>query len=628
MNNIFTYKKFFQNKTKTFAFARAIFLLLFLGFSTNALAQVEITEIMYDLEGSDAKHEWVELYNNSNEPINISNWQFFEADTNHKLNLVSGGGTLVGGGYAVIVSDDTQFLSDWPEFSGNVFDSSFNLSNTGELLSIRDGELKDNDSVSYLAEWGANGDGNSLQKINNSWFGVSPTPGALNIAGNTNSNATTTDSVVSESANSATNDQQNTTNDNQEPYIAYSNTIPEWVAHPPLTAYAGARKRIGIAGTTVQFIGAARAADNINTPLSFARYLWSFGDGARGEGENIKHTYYYPGEYIVTLDVVLGNDNVTDRVLVEVINADIAITNVLFDNPSFIEIKNNSSREFDLSQWQLKVDQQVFVFPSNTFIMPNKKLVFPSQVTKLLAKKGDKINLLYPNGAIATKFNNIDVENNIQKITTASTTASTTTSKNTHLRVLHLGVSPPSGGLSQKTVNIPPVPVNATNDVHLGVKPPSEPPSEPPSDEPPSELLSGQIHKESLSNFASSTSVANSTYNNQLFSSSSAPPAIVHDSAVLGYKNTATNIEGEQLYTSNFAQAQSMVSLNNNLGKTNQQQNTKKDTGLFWGLLGVSFLSLIAIYVVLVSSNTGSKNSHKSSIQNEANTYKIIEIEE
>ncbi|MBU1246790.1 lamin tail domain-containing protein [Patescibacteria group bacterium] len=585
MNNIFARKKFFQSIVTIFLCV--ILALLFLSFSVNVSAQIEITEIMYDLEGSDDKREWIELYNNSDETIDISGWRLFEAEINHKLKIISGDGNLIGGGYAVIVSDDTQFFSERPNFSGSIFDSSFSLSNTGEILIIRDSELNDIDSVSYLSEWGGAGDGNSLQKINNSWVSAFPTPGALNTEGDTNSNTTTDDPIISDNT---TDSQQNTTNNSQESYTAYSETTPEWAIAPKITAYAGVRERIAIAEVSTRFVGVTRGADNI--PLSFTRYSWSFGDGARGEGEKVKHTYYYPGEYIVTLDVVSGNYTAMDRVVVEVINADIVIANVSFGSASFIEIKNNSSRELDLSQWQLKVDHQIFVFPINTFIMPNKKLVFPSQVTKLLTKKGDKISLLYPNSKVATRFHKI--ESNIENTTNASTMPS----KNTHL-----GVKPLSGEFTSNQPNITSVSTSSIQNTHLEVESPSE------SLGSNGGLQGNPVSSADVVNLSSSSTTAN-------------------DSVILGYKNVVQNIEKKQSNIPNLTQAQATVYPSANINNTNQRQNTNKNTGLFWGLLGVSFLSLIAIYAVLESSSAKSEPNNNSSIQNEAGAYKIIEIEE
>jgi hypothetical protein len=124
----------------------------------------------------DAGLEWVEIHNTGTTPVDLTAWRLFEADTNHKLGIVSGDGVLGGGEYGLIVSDVS------PVSFGEVFDSTFSLSNTGETIGIRDGDLSDISMVTYSSEWGASGDGNSLQKMNGVWKAARPTPGAANTA--------------------------------------------------------------------------------------------------------------------------------------------------------------------------------------------------------------------------------------------------------------------------------------------------------------------------------------------------------------------------------------------------------------------------------------------------------------
>ena len=146
-------------------------------------ASVRINEIMYDLkEGSDTGREWVEIFNSGSEVVDLTGWRFYEAETNHKINLFRETNTflLPAGGYAIIADDPNKFLIDWSNFSGVVLDSSFSLSNTGETITLRNGELVDIDNVTYSSGWGANGDGNSLQNVNGTWVAQAPTPGAAN----------------------------------------------------------------------------------------------------------------------------------------------------------------------------------------------------------------------------------------------------------------------------------------------------------------------------------------------------------------------------------------------------------------------------------------------------------------
>ena len=92
-----------------------------------------------------------------------------------------GSALLPSGAHAVIAQDTDTFLSDWPDFSGTLFDSSFSLKNIGELIAIRDAELTDVNVVAYMSSWGGKGDGKSLQFFETFWKAASPTPGAPNV---------------------------------------------------------------------------------------------------------------------------------------------------------------------------------------------------------------------------------------------------------------------------------------------------------------------------------------------------------------------------------------------------------------------------------------------------------------
>ena len=62
-------------------------------------AQIEITEIMYDLEGDDdgpdnkQRREWIEIYN-SGDNIDLKDWKLYEAKTNHGIDSVPEGGDV------------------------------------------------------------------------------------------------------------------------------------------------------------------------------------------------------------------------------------------------------------------------------------------------------------------------------------------------------------------------------------------------------------------------------------------------------------------------------------------------------------------------------------------------------
>ncbi|MEM5814388.1 MAG: hypothetical protein QXD77_01065, partial [Candidatus Aenigmatarchaeota archaeon] len=101
---------------------RWIVLASVLVFLPAAAFALQINEIMYDLPGSDSGREWVEVRQDGAECVNLTQWKFFEADTNHGITLKRGEPALCNGAYAVIADDADKFLLDHADYSGNLFD--------------------------------------------------------------------------------------------------------------------------------------------------------------------------------------------------------------------------------------------------------------------------------------------------------------------------------------------------------------------------------------------------------------------------------------------------------------------------------------------------------------------------
>ncbi len=141
--------------------------------------KIIISEIMYDLPGGDADREWIEV-KNLGAVVDLTKLKFFENDTNHNIAISRGDSFLPTNGYAVIVDKPDNFLNDYPDYNGPIFDSSFSLSNTGEVLSLTSGGNVI-DSISYSKTSGGVGDGKSLQLFNGELKAAAPTPGKENI---------------------------------------------------------------------------------------------------------------------------------------------------------------------------------------------------------------------------------------------------------------------------------------------------------------------------------------------------------------------------------------------------------------------------------------------------------------
>ena len=156
-----------ENKVKTaFVVTTAILALISMlpvMASAQTAGDVNINEIMYNPPSADKNHEWLEIYNNGTTDINITDWRFFEADTNHRLTLVQGNMTIPMGGYAIIADNATAFLHEHPECTCTVTDSVFSLHNTEEYIALKNATLDIIDEVTYNASWGANGNNKTLE---------------------------------------------------------------------------------------------------------------------------------------------------------------------------------------------------------------------------------------------------------------------------------------------------------------------------------------------------------------------------------------------------------------------------------------------------------------------------------
>lgn len=153
--------------------------LLFL-FPNLISAQIVFSEIMYHPPGNESKHEWVEVYNQGNNSINLSQWKLRENNDNHKLNLVQGNFMISPGDFIVIADNNQTFLLDY-DFSGNLFDSAFSLNNNGEELALIDNPGFTAANLTYNPDLGADGNNKTLCLFNSSWQECLTTPGNPNL---------------------------------------------------------------------------------------------------------------------------------------------------------------------------------------------------------------------------------------------------------------------------------------------------------------------------------------------------------------------------------------------------------------------------------------------------------------
>ncbi len=156
-------------------FVLIVFILVFLIVLVPMIkAQVMINEVLYNPspEQGGNNGELIELYNENNFDINLSNWTL--KDKGSSITFLEG--IIPAFGYAVIADDLTTFNQTW-NISCLLIDGSLWLNNLGDEIWLwnETGGIEDYVDYEDIAE-----QGESIQLINLTWKACFPTPGQEN----------------------------------------------------------------------------------------------------------------------------------------------------------------------------------------------------------------------------------------------------------------------------------------------------------------------------------------------------------------------------------------------------------------------------------------------------------------
>lgn len=377
-----------------------IMLAFLLLLPATTFAKLTVTEVMYDVEGTDAGREWIEIYNDSDVDVTTKEITLFENNTHHKLDITENL-IIPAHAYVVVADNKTLFLGDNSTYSGISFDSAFSLSNTGESLSLYlNGVVED--SASYTSSLGAGGNGNSLQKIGEYFIAAKPTPGAVN-----------EENKNTESSFSSTSSTTTTTVSTSTPSFSPTQTA--------ISTHKSSRAISSITDNKLKADVGRERMTTINTPLDFqgrmqvgskevegGKYEWSFGDGTAAFGKEIEHIYQFPGEYNVVLNTYYEKTKAVSRTKVAVYNPEVTISQIDRVN-GFVEIKNDALKEVNIGYWVIKGDNKtLIVIPKDTIISAKTSVKIP-----LLFESISVVTLEYPNKKVVTEVNLRSTEEDI-----------------------------------------------------------------------------------------------------------------------------------------------------------------------------------------------------------------------
>jgi hypothetical protein len=137
------------------------------GSSNETSPLVVINEIMYNPSSvADSVGEWVEIYNPNGHEVDISGWWL--GDNNGGYTFPSGT-VIPANGYIVVARNTTWVVDHYStdsNFDGTAVygNATFQLSNSGDDVILKDSDGKEIDHVHYLDDWGADGNGKSLER--------------------------------------------------------------------------------------------------------------------------------------------------------------------------------------------------------------------------------------------------------------------------------------------------------------------------------------------------------------------------------------------------------------------------------------------------------------------------------
>lgn len=379
-------------------FLGAIIAVVLFLFPKIVFGSVVINEIAWMGTVGNQYGEWIELYNNGTETIDLNNWKLYKYKDGSETLIFTLTKKIEPNAYLIIERttdsspDPLPLINDeYGKFGGGGL---INLPK-GERLVLRDASNVPIEDLDFSSGWPAgNTSGQTMEKTSTGWqtsFAVGGTPKGINSQG-------AIEDVDDETPAS-------TLDETEAPEIPNPTTND----NPPI-ANAG-DNIVGFVDQEILFDGAL-SSDADDNELS---YSWNTGDGNSLDKISLVHKYHFPGTYLATLTVFDGRYYSTDTITVQIQQAQITI-NEFMANPSgadeeeeWIEIYNGADSISDISGWQLDdiaSGSKAFVFPKNTFIAPKSYLVFSRQTTKIALNNDiDSVRLLMPDGTVFQEIN-------------------------------------------------------------------------------------------------------------------------------------------------------------------------------------------------------------------------------
>lgn len=319
-----------------------------------AHASVHITEINW-MGSSDSQFaEWVELYNDGAQEVNLAGWKLYE----------DGGGQLVftltksipSKGYLLIERTTASSPDPVPginDEAGSFGGSGF--SNTGEYLVLKDAQGTAMESLDYTSGWPA-GDATTKQTMQwdgTKWVTAVATPKAAFSVGGSDGG----DVPVSTSAAPGG--------------TAWS--MPKITPHIELVIPKNVYATVSSEYNATTFLDYDKAYSGI--------FLWNMGDGTTYKNvapTSISHSYQYPGTYTISFAYYKNSYDIKPFLVesTEVVVGAPTVSVSIVPNKGF-QFINTDSTPVDISGWLVVLSDRSITLPPFTIIAAKKTVLMP-----------------------------------------------------------------------------------------------------------------------------------------------------------------------------------------------------------------------------------------------------------
>lgn len=410
-----------------------LFLISFLITHNVFASSVVINEVMFDPGENDTGQEWIELYNSSENVVDLSGWQVYPDGIGY-YTIPSG--FLLGSRKFVVIHLRLAGNNSTIDLYHTTTSSS-NMSDTAGSVALFSGEPRGKDTMKSFMQWGRGGETweSDADKadlwIKDTFVDISSfikgyslalNEDGMSAGGKTQWNISQNPTVgVSHTATVAI-------IPSVSPLFSPASTLPS-VASSPLSsapssvsqlipsikAYAGV-DRSAMVGTHLEFLGHGMGIHD--EPIdNLVRFFWNFGDGETQEGRSVAHIYRMPGTYIAGVHISSGAYTASDYIHVNIIPNLVSISDVVLGIDGYVRIINASDIDADISGWSMRdAKGNTFVIPPRTLVGLHATIALPNNVTGLLKEpEALPANIFYPNGVSAFIYSGTHVVSGVEK---------------------------------------------------------------------------------------------------------------------------------------------------------------------------------------------------------------------